>query len=225
MKLIILLFSFYLTLESLKLPKYGSLSFYGSENIYLQLDGFNSGQNVIFHLNSTNSQCSIQYRESNSFSDSEFINYSFLSLSSYSRVTINDKLSIDFTIKLTGNYNYLLLKVTGNPYWFTISNKENSTYTSDKGNTNEDISSSELKKAFKSTFFVLILMICIPVFIIIIVITLIICCLCKSRSGPDYASRIDSPLIPSYPGVQPQPQPIIYTQPGYQPYVVQQGYH
>ena len=81
----------------------------------------------------------------NSFSVSEFINYSFLSLSSY--------ISIDFTIILTGNYNYLLLKVTGNPYWFTISNNENSTYSSDKGNNNEAISRSEINKVFKNTFF------------------------------------------------------------------------
>ena len=155
MKLIILLLSFYLTLESVELPKNGSTSFYGSQNIYFKLNGFYSGQNVHFHLNSTNSQCSIQYRESNSFSDSEFINYSFLSLSSYSRVTINDKLSIDFTIKLTGNYNYLLLKVTGNPNWFTISNKENSTYSSDKGNNNEAKSRSDINKVYKNTLYYL----------------------------------------------------------------------
>ena len=40
---------------------------------------------------------------------------------------------------------------------------------------------------------------------------------------PDYASRVDGPLVSTYPVVQPQPQPPMYTQPGYQPYV-QPGY-
>ena len=110
-----------------------------------------------------------------------------------------------YTIKLKGDYNYLLFKFLGGPIWYTIRNKLT------KSNSDE----IKLTEASNNSFILLITIICISIIFIIIILSMVICCLCKSKSVPDYASRIDSPLIPSYPIVQPQPEPIIYTQPGY----------
>ena len=69
MKFLTLLLLFCITLEIREIPKYGSISFFGTQYIYLNLDGFKSGDNVSFHLNCTSPKYSIQYRESNSFLD------------------------------------------------------------------------------------------------------------------------------------------------------------
>ena len=245
MKLLILLLLFCISLEIRELPKYGSISFFGTQFIYLNLDGFKSGDNVSFHLNCTNPKYSIQYRESNSFSDNDFKNYSFSSLSSFNRVAYNNNNPYDntndFTINLTGNYKYLLLKVVANNDWFTIVNKKkeydsknetnkNETYSSDKESKSQSNNKTDIDEnviAFTNNFFLLVeIIIGSFVIIVIVIIVMIIYCACKCRSEPDYARRIDSPLMASYPGVQPQPQPqqTIYTQPGYQPYGVQSGY-
>lgn len=127
MKFLTLLLLFCITLEIREIPKYGSISFFGTQYIYLSLDGFKSGDNVSFHLNCTSPKYSIQYRESNSFLDSDFRNYSFLSLSSFNRVSNYDNTinTNDFAINVTGNYKYLLLRVIANNNWFTIINKKN----------------------------------------------------------------------------------------------------
>ena len=162
-------------------------------------------------------------------------------MSSFYRVSNNDENTNDFTINLTGNYKYLLLKVVANYNWFTIVNKKNGydyknetyknqTYSSDKENKPQSKSDTKMDKKVTTHFntILMIIIISFSSFIVIAIISVIICCVCHKRSGPDYASRIDSPLMPSYPGVQPQPQfqpqSTIYTQPGYQPYVVQTYY-
>ena len=162
-------------------------------------------------------------------------------MSSFNRVAYNNNNPYDntndFTINLTGNYKYLLLKVVANNDWFTIVNKKkeydsknetiiNETYSSDKENKSQSNNKTDIDEnvtAFTNNFFLLVeIIIGSFVIIVIVIIIMIIYCACKCRSDPDYASRIDSPLMASYPGVQPQPQPqqTIYTQPGYQPYVV-----
>ena len=251
MKFLTLLLLFCITLEIREIPKYGSISFFGTQYIYLNLDGFKSGDNVSFHLNCTNPKYSIQYGESNSFTDSDFRNYSFSSLSSFNRVSNYDNTinTNDFTINVTGKYKYLLLRVIANNNWFTIVNKKNrydskneaykiqiyasknetyknQTDSSDKEKKSQSDSDAgmniKVTKVYNSFLILMIIIFSFVVFIVIVIISAIIYCVCNSRSVPNYACRIDSPLVPSYPGVQSQPQPTI-SQPCYQPYVVQPG--
>jgi len=236
MKLLILILSFYLTLGYKELPKYSSTSFNDSENFYFKLDGFKSGDNIYFRLTSNNSQSLIQYKESNFLSEKEYID-SFLPAVYF--ITINNYFIIyDFTIKLNGNYKFLLLKFSGESSLFTIENKKNeydskieiyNTKNETSPSKNQTGSSTDSNSKTKSIYLdniIIIIIISFIIFlaIIIIPIILVICYLCKRKSSPDYANRIDSPLVPSYPAVQPQPQSTIYAQPGYQPYVVQPGY-
>jgi len=103
-----------------------------------------------------------------------------------------------YTIKLTGNYKYLLFKFSSSNY---------NTYT--------------IKHSKTSATWIIILSISIIVGIIALI---VIIRWCKKRASESYSpTRMDAPLVSPYPGVQPQPQPL-YTQPGYQPYVVQPGY-
>ena len=73
------------------------------------------------------------------------------------------------------------------------------------------------------TSYAWIIIVSISAFVAIIALSVIIYW-CKRRRLPDYANRIDDPLVRTYPDVQPQPQPI-YVQPVYPTgYVVQPAY-
>ena len=102
-----------------------------------------------------------------------------------------------YTIKLTGNYDYLLLKFSGGSTWYTIRHTKSSLSW--------------------------IIIVCISAFVAIVA-TAVIFYWCRRRSMPDYETRVDAPLVSPYPVVQPQPQPPVYAQPGYQPYIVQSSY-
>ena len=207
MKSLILLLLFCLTLEYRQLSQYGSISTSITENFYLRLDGFKSGDKVYIEVSydtywySYNSY-SISYRQSNYLSNSEFSSYTFSYMSSSSSSSSNYKNTRYYTIKLTGNYQYLLFKFSSyNSNTFTITHSKYS--------------------------FTWIIILVISIFVGIIALIVIIRW-CRKRATESYTpTRMDAPLVSPYPGVQPQPQPQpqpLYTQPGYQPYVVQPGY-
>jgi len=219
MKVLIFFLLFSLTLGSIQLYQNSSISIFGSDNFYLNLDGYKSGDIVyidVSYISSYYYNHSIRYRLSNSCYESEF-SYLFTYLASYNNSSNNNKTTKYYAIKLNGNYNYLLIRFSGDFAWFTIKNKKFENYDSkisNKTNSNNDEIKHEVSKISNYSYIILALII-IGFIIIIIILSVIICCLCKRRSLPDYASRIDSPLVPSYPVVEPLPQPIIYTQPGY----------
>ena len=202
MKALIILLLFCLTLEYEQLSQYGSKVIHGSSYFYLSLAGFKSGDKVYIEVSYDYSyyyyySYSFYYRESNSYYDSEFSNSNlFTPLTSGTTSTTNNKQTKYYTIKLKGNYNYLLFRFSGGSTWYTI------------------------KHAKSSPTWIII--VCISAFVAIIA-TAVIIYWCRRRSIPDYSSRVDGPLVSPYPIVQPQPQPPIYTQPVYQPYV-QSGY-
>ena len=199
MKALILFLLFCLTLEYDQLSQYGSKLIYGASNFYLSLDGFKSGDKVYIEVSYDTYyyySYSFYYRESNYCSESDFSNSYFSSLKSGTTSTSNYQRTTYYTIKLNGNYKYLLFKFSGSPIWYTIRHSKSS-----------------------PTW---IIIVCISAFVAIVA-TAVIIYWCRRRSLPDYASRLDGPLVSPYPVVQPQPQPPIYTQPGYQPYV-QSGY-
>ena len=214
MELLILLLSFCLTIEYRQLSKYGSISISGTDEFYLRLDDFKSGDNVYIEVSYstywyfTNSY-SFYYRQSNYLSDSEFSTYSFSYMSSSTSSTSNDRTTRYYTIKLTGNYQYLLFK-------FSATNSN--TFT--------------IKHSKVSITWIIITSISIFVGIIALI---VIIRWCKRRAEESYTpTRMDDPLVSTtypvvqpqiQPQIQPQPQPQpIYTQPGYQPYIVQPGY-
>jgi len=195
MKVLILLLLFCLTLEAIQLSQYGSYSFSGNINLYLSLNGFKSGDKVYIEVSHSSFfyyTHSISYSLSNSYYDSDYSYNSFSYLYSGSTSTSNSKKTYYYTIKLTGNYNYLLLKFTGGSTWYTIKHTKSS-----------------------PTW---IIIVCISAFVAIVA-TAVIFYWCRRRSMPDYATRVDAPLVSPYPVVQPQPQPVVYTQPTYHPYV------
>jgi hypothetical protein len=199
MKALIMLLLFCLTLEYEQLSQYGSKVIHGSSYFYLSLAGFKSGDKVYIEVSYDSYYYfshSIYYRQSNSYFDSEFSSNSFILMTSGTTSTSNNKHTKYYTIKLNGNYNYLLFKFSGDSTWFTIRHAKSS-----------------------PTW---IIIVCISA-LVAIVATAVIIYWCRRRSLPDYASRVDGPLVSPYPIVQPQPQPPIYTQPVYQPYV-QSGY-
>ena len=209
MDLLILLLSFCLTLEYIELSQFGSIPIYiGFKTIYLRLDGFKSGDNIYIEVSylsnwATLDVYSISYRQSNYLSDSEFSSYSFSDMEPITSSKSNDIKTRYYTIKLTGNYQYLLFK-------FSATNSN--TFT---------INHSKVSAAW-------IIITSISIFVGIIALIVIICW-CRRRAKESYIPpRIDDPLVSTtypvvQPQIQPQPQPI-YTQPGYQPYVVQPGY-
>ena len=196
MKILILLLLFCLTLEQKQLPQYSSISLYPPNSFYLNLKGFKSGDKVYIKVSYYETlfsySPSITYRLSNDNYNTDFSNpFSSLSSSSYS--TTNSQKTLYYTIKLNGNYNYILFKLDGyHSTWYTITHTKSSPTWIIVG--------------------------CVSGFVIIACIVIIICW-CRRRSMPDYAPRVDGPLISPYPVVQPQPQPVIYTQPSYHPYV------
>ena len=201
MKVLIFLLLICLSLEYIKLNQYSSTTIYGSDDFYLSLSGFKSGDKVYIEV-SYNSYISyshtIKYKQSNSHFNSDFNDlYSFTYMISGSTSTSNYKKTTYYTIKLTGNYDYLLFKFSGGNTWFTIKHTRSS-----------------------PTW---IIIVCVSA-LVAIVATAVIFYWCRRRSVPDYATRIDDPLVSTYPVVQPQPQPPVYVQPAYQPYVVQPGY-
>jgi hypothetical protein len=187
---------FCLTLEQRELPQYSSISLYPPNSFYLNLKGFKSGDKVYikvsYYETLFNYSPSITYRLSNDNYNTDFSNpFSSLSSSSYS--TTNSQKTLYYTIKLSGNYNYILFQLNGHhDTWYTITHTKSSPTWIIVG--------------------------CVSGFVIIACIVIIICW-CRRRSMPDYAPRVDGPLISPYPVVQPQPQPVIYTQPSYHPYV------
>ena len=196
MKILILLLLFCLTLEQSQLPQYSSISLYPPNSFYLNLKGFKSGDKVYikvsYYETLYNYSPSISYKLSNNNYDNNFPNQSSsLRYSSYS--TTNSQKTLYYTIKLSGNYNYILFQLNGHhDTWYTITHTKSSPTWIIVG--------------------------CVSGFVIIACIVIIICW-CRRRSMPDYAPRVDGPLISPYPVVQPQPQPVIYTQPSYHPYV------
>ena len=208
MELLILLLSFCFTLEYRQLYQFSSISISGTEYIYLRLDGFKSGDNVYIEVSYSTywyytNYYSLSYRQSNYLSDSEFTSYSFSSMSSSTSSTSNYKVTRYYTIKLAGNYQYLLFK-------FSATNSNTFTIRHSKVSVTWIIITS------------------ISIFVGIIALIVIIRW-CRRRAKESYIPpRMDDPLVSTtYPVVQPQPQPQpqpIYTQPGYQPYIVQPGY-
>jgi len=206
MKVLILLLLFCLTLEQYQLSQYGSISISQSSTFkfYLNLNGFKSGDKVyieiIYYDYYLSATPSLRYRQSNSYSSSEFSSpFTFITPSSSS--SSNYQRTKYYTIKLNGNYNYLLFDFTG----------EYRTYYT-------------IKHAASSPTWIII--VCVSAFVAIVATAVIFYWYKRYRSTPDYASRVDDPL--TYPVVQPQPQTQVYTQPTYptyQPYVVQPGYH
>ena len=200
MKILILLLLFCLTLEATKLSQYGSRTFSGYDNLYLSLKGFKSGDKVYIEV-SYNPYLyysySISYKLSNSYYDSDYIYDLFSYFYSSSTSTSKSKKTDYYTIKLYGNYDYLLLKFSGGSTWYTIRHTKSSLSW--------------------------IIIVCISAFVAIVA-TAVIFYWCRRRSMPDYETRVDAPLVSPYPVVQPQPQPPVYAQPGYQPYIVQSSY-
>ena len=194
MDLLILLLSFCLTLEYIELSQFGSIPIYiGFKTIYLRLDGFKSGDNVYIEVSylsnwATLDVYSISYRQSNYLSDSEFSSYSFSDMEPITSSKSNEIKTRYYTIKLTGNYQYLLFKFSADDHTYTIKHSKTSgiSDTSDKG-------------------------IITPIIIIIVLIIAVILIIrwCRRRAKESYTpTRMDTPLV------QPQSQPK-YTQPGY----------
>ena len=128
MKALILFLLFCLTLEYDRLSQYDSKVIYGSGNFYLSLSGFKSGDKVYIEVSYDSffyETHSIYCRQSNYYSDSEF-SYSFTLLTSGTTSTSNNKHTTYYTIKLNGNYNYLLFKFVGSSTWFTIKHAKSS---------------------------------------------------------------------------------------------------
>jgi len=207
MKVLILLLLFCLTLEQNQLSQYGSISISQSSTFkfYLNLNGFKSGDKVYIEITYYDYSIyvatpTLKYRQSNSYSSSEFSSY-FTPISWSSSSSSNYKRTKYYTIKLNGNYNYLLFYFTGDYHTY---------YT--------------IKHSSSSPTWIII--VCVSALVAIVATAVIFYWYKRYRSTPDYASRVDDPL--TYPVVQPQPQTPVYTQPTYptyQPYVVQPGYH
>ena len=196
MKVLILFLLFCLTLEERELYQYSFINIYGSEDFYLKLNGFKSGDTVYIEVTYYDTWSSyspsINYLLTNSFSDFLKSNL-FSSLSWSSSSSSNSKRTRYYKIKMNGNYNYLLFKFSGSyTTWYTVKHTKSSP--------------TWIIVGAVSSF-------------VIIACIVIIICWCRRRSMPDYAPRVDGPLISPYPVVQPQPQPVVYTQPTYHPYV------
>ena len=198
MKVLILFLLFCLTLEQRQLYQYSSLIASGTDTFYLKLDGFKSGDKVYievtYYENYYYYAPLIYYRLSNSNSYNDFsTSYYFSLLSSSTSSSSGNTKTRYYTLKLSGNYNYLLFRFNGySSVLYTIKHTKSSPTWIIVGS--------------------------ISAFVIIACIVIIICW-CRRRSMPDYAPRVDGPLISSYPVAQPQPQPVVYTQPTYHPYV------
>lgn len=203
MKLLILLLSICFTLEIIQqLPQNSYVYTNGNQNFYLDLNGYKSGDNVYIEITYNDYNYPtilLQYRQSNYYSTQDF-SYPFSTKSSYSSSLVNYKRTYYYSITLNGNYKYLLLNVdlrNNYSYYYTITHSKSS--------------------------YAWIIIVSISAFVAIVALSVIIYW-CKRRHLPDYANRIDDPLVRTYPDVQPQPQPI-YVQPVYPTgYVVQPAY-
>ena len=135
MKLLILILSFCLTLEYYhQLSQYKSISFYGSDNFYLNLDGFKSGDKIYIELSFDTywytSSFSFYYKQSNYLSDSEFTSGSFTLMRSNVNSESGYYETKYYTITLSGNYKYLLFKFSGgsNVYYTVKHSKTSATW-------------------------------------------------------------------------------------------------
>ena len=116
MYLLILLLLFCLSLEYKQLYQNNSTTIYGSDNFYLSLDGFKSGDKVYIEISYDSYfyySPTIQYKQSNYSSDNEFNSNSFSNMSSETITTTNSKKTHNYSIKLNANYKYLLFKFAG----------------------------------------------------------------------------------------------------------------
>ena len=204
MKAFILLLLFCLTLEQIELHQNSSISISHCEsiNFYLSLNGFKSGDDVeikckYYYTKSYENTPKIKYRQSNSISTNEFAS-NFTDISHYWSIISDNKITSYYTIKLDGNYSYLLFKFTGS---YGIE------YTIKHGNDSPAWT----------------IIVCVSTFVSLVGIAITLYWYRRNRNKPDHASRIDDPLVSSYPEVQPQPQTPVYVQPTYQPYDVQQN--
>ncbi len=126
MKVLILLLLFCLTLEAMKFNQFSSISISGSNNFYLSLDDFKSGDNVDIEVTcyfNSGLRFSIQYCQSNSYNDSDFNSCSFTSMSPRIINKKDPKITHYYTIKLNEDSKYLLFKFLGASTYYTIKNK------------------------------------------------------------------------------------------------------
>jgi len=135
MKLLILALSICLTIEYREISQNSEVKTSTPDNFYLSLSGFKSGEEIYIEVSYYNknsaSSYSISYRESNSLSDSDFSSYTFNDMSTFIVTFEGKKSRIEadhYTIKLTGDYTYLLLKFRPNysEYTYTIAHSSDS---------------------------------------------------------------------------------------------------
>ena len=209
MELLILILSFYTTLEIQQLSQYSYITFSEEEDFYLNLDSFKIGDKVYIEVSyDTNDfyYYSFYYKQSNYSSENDFKSYrTFKSISTEDSTKSKDIETKYYTITLSGNYNYLLFKfIGGTDILYTIRHSRTS-FTS----------SSNWK---------IIAVISIIVGIIVLILIIHWCRTKKGNNSPDIES-IDSPIesIETTLTIEKPSLTPLYTQPGFQPYVVQEN--